>query len=320
MTIRKVSNWLETFGVRWSLTQQDHEIKQVTIELGKKRGLLMDPRLSPGCFYAKLSKGCEISGLGLAEIVYPPRHKTFEHAHERAYFSLTLQGEYTKLYRKQSVPCTPETLVFHPPGQKQSGYCEKGGRSFIIEIAPRVLGRLEHPSVTWEELTISRGGALTWLATRLYKEFRLMDELSPLAIEGLALEMIVQSARGNIRSSYRTPPFWLEQTKEVLHTCFSENLSLVHIAESVGVHPVHMAAEFRRFYKSTMGEYIRRLRVDFACREISQTHRPLSQIALAAGFSSQSHLCTAFRRVTGMTPAEYRSTFRSPSFIAKTFH
>ena len=137
----------------------------------------MSLRLSPGCFYGKLSKGCEISGLRLAEIVYLPKHKTLEHVHERAYFSLTLQGGYTKRYGKQSVQCIPETLVFHPPDQKQSGYCEKGGRSFIIEIAPQVLDRLENPSVTSERLTISRGGVLTWLATRLYKEFRVMDEL-----------------------------------------------------------------------------------------------------------------------------------------------
>ncbi len=122
----------------------------------------MDLRLSPGSFYGKLSKGCEISGLGLAEIVYPPKHKTCEQAHERAYFSLTLQGGYTKLYGRQRVECTPETLVFHPPDQKQSGYCETGGRSFIIEIAPQVLDRFEHPSFTLERLTISRGGTLTW--------------------------------------------------------------------------------------------------------------------------------------------------------------
>jgi AraC-like DNA-binding protein len=80
-----------------------------------------------------------------------------------------------------------------------------------------------------------------------------------------------------------------------------------------------MAAEFRRFYKSTMGEYIRRLRVDFACRQISQRETPLTQIALAAGFSSQSHFCTAFRRVTRMTPTEYRSTFAYLHFAQRPF-
>jgi hypothetical protein len=39
----------------------------------------------------------------------------------------------------------------------------------------------------------------------LFKEFRQMDELSPLAIEGLALEMIVERARRNVRPSYHTP-------------------------------------------------------------------------------------------------------------------
>ena len=83
----------------------------------ERKGLaIMGPRLSPGHFYGRLSKGHEISGLGLAEIVHPPKHKTLEHVHERAYFSLTLQGEYTKRYGKQSVPCTSSRGVLVTPG------------------------------------------------------------------------------------------------------------------------------------------------------------------------------------------------------------
>jgi AraC family transcriptional regulator len=75
---------------------------------------------------------------------------------------------------------------------------------------------------------------------------------------------------------------------------------------------VHLAVEFRRFYGSAPAEYIRRLRVEFACRALSGSTAPLIEIALAAGFSSQSHFSNTFKRLIGMTPTAYRAAFRAP--------
>jgi AraC-like DNA-binding protein len=48
----------------------------------------------------------------------------------------------------------------------------------------------------------------------------------------------------------------------------------------------YVPADFARFAPR---EFVRRLRVEFACRELSLTNTPLLQIALAAGFYDQSH-------------------------------
>ncbi|MBA3784476.1 MAG: helix-turn-helix domain-containing protein, partial [Acidobacteria bacterium] len=52
---------------------------------------------------------------------------------------------------------------------------------------------------------------------------------------------------------------------------------------------------------------VRRLRVENACREMIKSETSLVEIALAAGFSSQSHFSSVFKRMTGMTPAMYRA-------------
>jgi AraC family transcriptional regulator len=77
------------------------------------------------------------------------------------------------------------------------------------------------------------------------------------------------------------------------------------------VHPAHLAREFRRRRHCTIGGYVRRLRVEFACRELSSTDAPLAEIALAAGFSHQSHLTRTFKELTGMTPAKFRALSRA---------
>jgi AraC family transcriptional regulator len=40
------------------------------------------------------------------------------------------------------------------------------------------------------------------------------------------------------------------------------------------------------------------------------TDEPLSQIAAAVGFASQSHFTTVFKRLTGATPRTYRADLR----------
>jgi AraC family transcriptional regulator len=82
------------------------------------------------------------------------------------------------------------------------------------------------------------------------------------------------------------------------------------IGKLVGVHPVHLAGAFRKQYHCTIGDYRRRLRVEFACREICKPDASLAQIAFAAGFANQAHFSRVFKRLTGATPGEYRTNSR----------
>lgn len=67
---------------------------------------------------------------------------------------------------------------------------------------------------------------------------------------------------------------------------------------------------FARRFRAAMGmapyAYVLERRVRRAERLLAETERPLASVALACGFSSQSHFTTAFRERTGLTPAAYR--------------
>src|SRR5262249_52461237 len=91
---------------------------------------------------------------------------------------------------------------------------------------------------------------------------------------------------------------------------FVDSPSLSEVARAAEVHPVHLARTFRRHYRCTVGEYLRQLRVTFACRQLTQGSRPLVEIALAAGFSDQSQFSRTFKRAMGLTPAAFRAATR----------
>jgi AraC family transcriptional regulator len=78
------------------------------------------------------------------------------------------------------------------------------------------------------------------------------------------------------------------------------------MAEAVGVSPSHLARAFRAHFGTTLGEYIRRLRVEWVAEQLTRTSMTLSAIGIAAGFSDQSHLTREFGRRFGVTPAQWR--------------
>jgi AraC family transcriptional regulator len=55
---------------------------------------------------------------------------------------------------------------------------------------------------------------------------------------------------------------------------------------------------------------VRRLRVDWALRELSTSARSLSEIALDAGFADQSHFTRVFKRQVGVSPGAFRRSAR----------
>jgi AraC family transcriptional regulator len=103
-------------------------------------------------------------------------------------------------------------------------------------------------------------------------------------------------------------PQWLKRAREIVETRFLEPLSLAEIAAAVGVHLVHLSREFHRYNRCTVGELIRRRRVEHASSLLAYSDMSLAEIALACGFSDQSHFSMMFKRHMGITPSRFRKS------------
>jgi len=136
------------------------------------------------------------------------------------------------------------------------------------------------------------------------------DIASRLAMEGLILEMLAFATRRTFQISDRREPRWLQ---DLCHEHFAEPISLMTLAQTVGIHPGHLARIFRKQHQCTVGEYVRRLRLEYAAQELVRTQKSLSAIALEAGFYDQSHFTNSFKAHMGVTPYEFRSAMGSTS-------
>jgi AraC family transcriptional regulator len=253
-----------------------------------------------------------VKGLPLAEALYASKLELPKHSHRHGGFCLILQGGYTESYGKTLLECSPASVKFQPAGEEHSDvYGSEMVRCFIIELQSDWLTRMGASALVGNNPLVHKSSSLAWLMMRLRAELHSKDDESPLLIEGLVLELIAETSRSRRRLEGK-PPLWLQQAKELIYEQFSDPLTLSLIAKLVGVHPVYLASSVRRYYHQSIGEYLRHRRVEFACHKISTSNDSLAEIALAAGFANQSHLTRTFKRVTGMSPAKYR-TARRPS-------
>ena len=99
---------------------------------------------------------------------------------------------------------------------------------------------------------------------------------------------------------------FIREVLEYIHQNFQKPLTLANMAAVAGYSPNYFHNVFRRVMGITPQEYLMEQRLQRAKWLLVHTENALSQIAYECGFSSQSHLCSRFKRSVFCTPGEYR--------------
>jgi AraC family transcriptional regulator len=269
-------------------------------------------KLPSGHLYGETSNKHEVAEFRIMNATYAPGVRLPKHSHTSACFSVTLQGTLSENYGQRSLEWKPFSVGFNAPDEEHSNFIHgAGARFFLVEISPAWLRHVSEYSNSLKQSFVFQGGPLAYLGLRLYREAAQIDGVSQLAIEGLLLEIVAESSRRDNGSMLDKYPRWLQQALELIHAHFTEALTVTAIAQRVGIHPVHLARVFRRHQRCTIAEYVRQLRLEFVCRELSASDLSLADIAANAGFYDQGHLSRVFKRSTHMTPTQYRISSRS---------
>src|SRR5262249_15706931 len=216
-------------------------------------------------------------------------------------FCIVLHGNLEATHANKVRNLAPFSVEFLPPNHSHALFFPAITHAFCIDIPPQWFEMGKKYLLNLDNYAFAVG-SLSWLLRRLYREFLMFDAASSLAIEGLTLEMLAEVSRLNVPVVTRKPPSWISQVVAWVARRYRDRLPLAEIAAAVSVHPVHLAREFRRFQGCTVGEYIRRVRIEQACRELTDSTQSLAAIAAGAGFADQSHFSKTFKRLVGMTP------------------
>jgi AraC-like DNA-binding protein len=97
---------------------------------------------------------------------------------------------------------------------------------------------------------------------------------------------------------------------DFIESHIGEKISLDSLSAMAGLSPHHFARAFQQSLGVPPHRYLLRRRLEHVEQMLRNTQLPLSHIALAVGFSDQSHLNRHFRRLTGMSPSLARGLER----------
>jgi AraC-like DNA-binding protein len=102
------------------------------------------------------------------------------------------------------------------------------------------------------------------------------------------------------------PPAAMRRLDEYMEAYLSNKIELPTLAAIANLSVYHFAREFKRSTGVTPHNYLLRKRVEFAKNMLTRTESSLAEVALATGFSDQSHLSRHFRQIIGATPRQFR--------------
>jgi AraC family transcriptional regulator len=234
---------------------------------------------------------------------FPPDLTLPIHSHPQATVAVILAGGFAGSYRGGERECRTRTVIVEPAGE-QHGNRFGSVETSILTVSLAADGPWRSIEAATRRFSHGRDPFAELIARRAANELDRPDDVTPLAIEAAALELIARVTRTALPERR---PAWLGEARAYLHDRYSESFALADVAAAVGVEPERMARVFRRAFGEPLAGYLRRIRVDAAAHMLASTDLPISQVAAEVGFADQSHLTRCFGRYHGTTPGRYRA-------------
>lgn len=252
----------------------------------------------------------------VSELYFDPGLTLPPHYHEHACLSILASGSMEKAFTTRTYELPAASLITIPPGETHIDWFGKQGTHIVvIELDKNISKRhtmMEPTGKLLEDVIEQRGRAIDGFARRLSRELRAPDDLSSLAVSGLVFELISSLGRKDYFSE-RTgsvQPGWLPKVIEYLHAYDDRHVRIEDVAREVDLHPGYLARSFRKHVGMPLGSYAREIRLERVAAELATSEERILDIAIASGFTDQSHLTRLFRQRFGVTPAQYRATVK----------
>lgn len=252
-----------------------------------------------------------IPGFRITDASYAPNGQAPPHAHDTVGLAVVLEGGYRKRIERAVYQCAPGMLTIEPSGAEHGeSYGPATTRALLFEIQPPSLHRLLEAASCLNQPLCLRDGATGAIGRGAARELQASDAASSLALEALAFELIALADRAAGRGLRE--PSWFGRVRDRLQDEFLHPPTVASLAGDVGIHPTHLARVFRSHEGCSIGEWVRRRRVEWAADQLLSTGLPIALIAQAAGFADQSHFTRVFASHFGLTPARFRLTPSKP--------
>lgn len=112
-----------------------------------------------------------------------------------------------------------------------------------------------------------------------------------------------------INTSKMCPSTKLSEIMDHINKNFTEIKNIGKLCECFCISEGYLCREFKKLTGMTVIQYINTLKINYACRFLSDRYsqKTISYIANECGFESSSYFIRVFKKITGCTPSTYRA-------------
>jgi AraC-like DNA-binding protein len=142
-------------------------------------------------------------------------------------------------------------------------------------------------------------------STILYKPESCIPHLAAL-LQAINKDMLPKDSR---KASDKEPySFYIKKALDYINKNYHEGISLDNISKYLDINKCYFCSLFKNETDKTFSQYLNELRIEKSKDLLSKKNLSLLDIALTVGFNNQNYFNMIFKKLTNMTPLEFRNS------------
>lgn len=166
--------------------------------------------------------------------------------------------------------------------------------------------------VTEENRIYSSGGANSYWNLLLYLVEKYTDrETAILASKYFAIDIDrdSQAAFAMFKGQKEHGDEAIRKAQEYIEATIHERISVEELADKFSIGRRSLERRFKQATKNSILEYIQRVKIEFAKRSFETSRKNITEVMFDVGYTDTKAFRTIFKKVTGLTPFEYRNKY-----------
>ena len=199
-----------------------------------------------------------------------------------------------------------DTVTISDHNQKKLHRIQLSFNGGLTKIAPETLGL--HKKRCYRVCNFQSGNEFTGIVNKLKNLLSSKNPANGSRNSLLAYEMLLLLAEISKQEIYvkEDLPDVLTNTLHRMLACTVDGYSISELAAFGNVSRMTLNRLFKRHLNTTPLAYWMNLKIEHAKQVLTNSNKPIKELASELGFRNQLYFSTVFRRHTGLAPSEYR--------------
>jgi transcriptional regulator GlxA family with amidase domain len=170
--------------------------------------------------------------------------------------------------------------------------------------------------ITEEHSIYSSGGANSYWSLLLYLLEKYTDRATAILASkyfAVDIDRNSQAAFAMFRGQKNHADEAIKKAQEYIETYFADRITVDELADMIALGRRSFERRFKQATNNTIQEYIHRVKIEAAKRSFENSRKNINEVMFDIGYTDTKAFRTMFKKITGLTPIEYRNKYNKMS-------